>query len=168
MGLECVSFLVDFDNINIKFKNYYCLFILYVYFKILYLLYVCFFQNFWECDFFEFRKENIVRVILIKSDFIGVIDVKLEVYRNYRFFIDLGMIVLYYVYDEYDEIVKLSVYCRILYFSDLIVGLINFFLIEFFGNVICKVMDKMLIKEKIEELCFGVFIKYENEIVGLV
>lgn len=88
----------------------YCMYILKFY---IYYMFV-FFQNFWECDFFEFRKENIVRVILIKSDFIGVIDVKLEVYRNYRFFIDLGMIVLYYIYDEYDEIVKLSVYCRIL------------------------------------------------------
>lgn len=46
--------------------------------------------------------------------------------------------------------------------------MINVFLFEFFGNVICKVMDKMLIKEKIEELCFGVFIIYENEIVGLM
>lgn len=126
------------------------------------------YKNSWERDFFESRKENIVRVILIKSDSIGVIDAKLEAYRNYRPFIDSGMIVLHHVYDEYDEIAKLSAYCRISHFSDLIVGLINSFSTESLGNVICKAMDKMLTKEKIEELCFGVFITYENETVGSV
>lgn len=76
------------------------------------------------------------------------------------------MIVLHHIYDEYDEIAKLSAYCRISQFSDLIVGLINAFSPESLGNVICKAMDKMLTKEKIEELCFGVFITYENETVG--
>lgn len=43
------------------------------------------FKDVFEEDFFDFGKENILWVILIWSKCILVVEVKLEVYRKYKF-----------------------------------------------------------------------------------
>lgn len=53
---------------------------------------------------------NVIRVILIRSEFILFVEVKLVVYRIYKNFINIKRVFLYYVLENNDELVKFSVY----------------------------------------------------------
>lgn len=66
------------------------------------------FKDVFEEDFFDFGKENIPRVILIRSKCISVVEAKLEVYRKYKLNINKGDIFLQHEYEEYDEVAKPS------------------------------------------------------------
>lgn len=61
-------------------------------------------------EFFDFEKNNSLRVILIRSKCIPVVEAKLEVYRRYRNFISKGKIFLQHEYEDFDELAKFSAY----------------------------------------------------------
>lgn len=53
---------------------------------------------------------NVIRVILIRSELILIVEVKLVVYRIYKNFINKKRVFLYYVLENNDELVKFIVY----------------------------------------------------------
>lgn len=120
------------------------------------------------CEFFELKEENVEKIMLVVSEFVGIIDVKLRVYRKYKDDIDFGGIFLLYVYENYDEIVKLIVFKKVFLFYNYVWDLINNFFIESFESVVLKVIDILFMLEYIIILCFEVYIEYKGEDIGIV
>lgn len=59
-------------------------------------------------DFLRLNKDNIIRLILINSRFLRVIEAKHSVYREFQSDIASGKIYLQHVIEDYDEIAKVS------------------------------------------------------------
>lgn len=59
--------------------------------------------------FFNWEENNYIRIILIMSKYLLVVQVKLIVFKKYEYVIKEKNIFLQYVFDEFDEVVKLVV-----------------------------------------------------------
>lgn len=59
--------------------------------------------------FFKWKENNYIRIVLIMSKYILVVQVKLIVLKKYECVIKEKNIFLQYVFDEFDEVVKLVV-----------------------------------------------------------
>lgn len=97
-----------------------------------------------------------------------VIEVKFFVYKKFKFYIDLENIFFFYEFEEYDEIVKLSVRKKLICLFDefeKFSGEIFFDFKEIFNKVECK----CLIKEKIRDICYNVDINDDDDnCIGIV
>lgn len=81
---------------------------------------------------------------MIYSKFLCVIEVKLRVYREYKIVIDLGKIFLKYVYDDFEEILKLSVYSKMIWFCSVVKILRNN--LNCLNMILERDMDRVLIE----------------------
>lgn len=93
------------------------------------------------CDFFRWEEGNVEKLMLVLSDFFGVIDVKLRVYRKYKDDIDVNGIFLLYGYENYDEIVKLIVFKKVFGFCNFVRDLIDVFFLESFKSIVLRVIE---------------------------
>lgn len=59
-----------------------------------------------EKDLFQAQFEHPVVIFLVYSEYVGVVDAKLKVYKKYREIIDKYNIHLQHAYEEFDEIAK--------------------------------------------------------------
>lgn len=95
-------------------------------------------------------------MILIYSKSLRVIEAKLRVYREYQNIIDPGNIYLHHVYEDMEELAKLSAHKKISNLHRCVRELKNTFDIENVPYLIKYVADTVLTEEKIRGLCFGV------------
>lgn len=114
------------------------------------------------------EKENLVKLILVHSDSMGIIDAKLRVYQKYRGYIEAYNIYLQHVYEEFDEIVQSIAYKNVSYFEEFVGAMIEAFSKESLEAVIIEAIDMSLIEDNIAKLCYEVSIEYKNDIVGTV
>lgn len=114
------------------------------------------------------EKENLVKMILVHSDSMGIIDAKLRVYQKYRDYIDANNIYLQHGYEEFDEIVQSIAYKNVSYFEGFVEAMIEAFSKESLEAVIIEAIDMSLIEDNIAKLCFEVSIEYKNDFVGTV
>lgn len=100
----------------------------------------------WE-RFLQDNKENQVRVILIHSKSLRVIEAKLRVYREYKSVIDSGKIFLHHVYDDFEEISKLSAHSKMTWLCSVVQTLRNN--LDCLNAILEKDMDRVLTEENI-------------------
>lgn len=60
--------------------------------------------------FFYLIFRKLVRVIWIYSKLVNVVDVKLIVFMNYEFFFKKDKIYIYYIFEDFDNVIKFLVY----------------------------------------------------------
>lgn len=102
-------------------------------------------------DFFDLGKENIPRVILIRSKCISVVKAKLEVYSKYK-----GDIFLQHEYEEYDEVAKLSACATISSFCCYVESVVDAFTTDF-SKKLKKYYCKRLTARRFTRMCHDVF-----------
>ncbi|XP_034317808.2 uncharacterized protein [Magallana gigas] len=100
----------------------------------------------WE-RFLQDNHENQVRVILIHSKSLRVIEAKLRVYREYKSVIDSGKIFLHHVYDDFEEISKLSAHSKMTWLCTVVQTLRNN--LDCLNAILEKDMDRVLTEENI-------------------
>lgn len=97
--------------------------------------------------FLQDNRENQVRVILIHSKSLRVIEAKLEVYREYKTVIDSGKIFLQHVYDDYEEISKLSAHSKMTWLCSVVQTLRNH--LDCLNTILEGDMGRVLTEENI-------------------
>lgn len=98
----------------------------------------------------------------------GVIDAKLKVYRRYQHYIEGSDIILHHIYDELDELAKLSAYRRVSSYSKLLRSFVDVFPTEHINEKIANSVNELLTRERIRKICREVFIVYKTDQVGSV
>lgn len=113
---------------------------------------------------FKYGKQNeAVKLLLISSKSLRVIETKLRVYIEFRFDIDSQKILLQHEHDEdYDEIAKISAYKKTSGFNGIVEASTNL------STILDQAADRALRFGNIERICFGVDIKDEGKHVGTV
>lgn len=107
-----------------------------------------------------------MRVILIKSDSLPIVEAKFEVYKALRDHINSGNMFLHHVMEEYDEIAKLSFHRKLSYFSGKILDLSNNIPIASLTTIITEAAENVFTHSKIRNLCHSAMIRYDGEDVG--
>lgn len=121
-----------------------------------------------ESGFLDQANKNLTRVLLIKAKSIGVIDAKLIVYGNCKYDVDRLDIYLQHIYEDFDEIAKLSAYKKISYYRNFVREMIDTFSTYNLDRVIIKSMERVLTRENIRRVCFEVVVRHDNNYVGTV
>lgn len=119
---------------------------------------------------FKYGKKNeAVKLLLISSKSLRVIETKLRVYREFRFDIDSQKILLQHEHDEdYDEIAKISAYKKTSGFNGIVEALRKSIPSTNLSTILDQAADRALRFGNIERICFGVDIKDEGKHVGTV
>lgn len=105
------------------------------------------------------KKEDIVKVILIRSNFLNVIDAKCSVYKKYDNNIDLESVHLQHEFEEYDEVFKSCAHKRIIQFRKLLEKYMKSILKLNIKTIIEEAANKALSREKITQLCYNSVIR---------
>lgn len=119
---------------------------------------------------FKYGKQNeAVKLLLISSKSLRVIETKLRVYIEFRFDIDSQKILLQHEHDEdYDEIAKISAYKKTSGFNGIVEALRKSILSTNLSTILDQAADRALRFGNIERICFGVDIKDEGKHVETV
>lgn len=105
---------------------------------------------------------------MIKSESIGVVDAKLKVYEKCKDVINTGNIFFQHIYEDFDEIAKLSAYSMIITYRKFTEEMENTFSHNHLKTVINTSMDSVLTNENIRELCYDFDVIYKGHYVGSV
>lgn len=73
-----------------------------------------------------------------------------------------------HIYEDFDEIAKLSAYKKISYYRNFVREMIDTFSTYNLDRVIIKSMDRVLTRENIRRVCFEVVVRHDNNYVGTV
>lgn len=111
-------------------------------------------SNDWE-KFLQDNQEHQVKVILIHSKSVRVIEAKLNVYKEYKTVIDSGKIYLQHVYDDFEEISKLSEHNKMTWLGSVVKILRNN--LDRLNSILVKDMDRILTEENILKPCQKAF-----------
>lgn len=84
---------------------------------------------------------------MIHSKSLRVIEAKLRVYREYKTVIDSGKILLHHVYDDFEEISKLSAHSKMTWLCSVVKTLRN--TLDCLNTILEKDMDRVLTEENI-------------------
>lgn len=109
----------------------------------------------WE-RFLQDNQQDQVRVILIHSKSLRVIEAKLKVYRKYKSVIDSGNIFLQHVYDDYEDISKLCVHNKLNWLCGVVKTLRNN--LDCLNTILKTDMDIVLTEENILKPCEKEFV----------
>lgn len=107
-----------------------------------------------------------MRIILIKSDSLPIVEAKLEVYRALRYHLYFENILLHHVFENYEEIAKLSFHKKLSFLSDTIKDLSNSIPINNLTKMITDAEEKVFTNRNIRDLCHGVIIRDNGKYVG--
>lgn len=119
-----------------------------------------------KLEFFHLNEDNIVKVILIKSESLSIIEAKLIVYRKFKHFINNRKVLLQHVLEDFDEVAKMSTYERLSSFCVFVESVINTFTVDLYMTINESIFDKLLTPEKLREQCYEVFIRANYKAVG--
>lgn len=104
----------------------------------------------WE-RFLQAKQKDQVKVILIHSKSLRVIEAKLKVYREYKTDIDSSNIFLNHVYDDFGEVSKLRVHNKLTALLDAVKTLS--YNLDYLNTVLQNVTDIVLTEKNILKLC---------------
>lgn len=90
------------------------------------------------------------------------------VYGKCKDYVDRLDIYLQHIYEDFDEIAKLSAYKKISFYINFVRGMIYSFFTYNLKRVINKSMDRVLTRANIRRVCFEVVVRYDNNYVGTV
>lgn len=128
-----------------------------------------FFQNSNEWTHFLQRDKNDeIRVILIHSKSLPLIQAKLVVYKTYESEIKSKHIFLHHEFDDYEEISKMSAKQKLLRFRLTVDVLSESIPSREIPNIIKEAASQALTSQNIRQLCFDAFIDDEGKNVGTV
>lgn len=113
------------------------------------------------------KNENILKVILVHSKSLRVIETKLRVYREYEGLFRSKMLHIQHEYDDFDEIAKKSANAKAMSFQRTIQSLIQSIPYEELFSIIDEASKKAYSRENIRNICFNEFIT-DGENVGTV
>lgn len=118
--------------------------------------------------FLQANRNDIVRIILIKSDSLPIVEAKLEVYKVFKSHIDSKNILLHHEFEEYNEIAKLSFHRKMSLFCEKIQDLSSSIPIVNLTTIINEAEDRALTMANIKQLCYEANIKHDGKDVGTV
>lgn len=98
--------------------------------------------------FLQTNSENIIKVILIQSKSLHVIEAKLRVYREFQQEIDSGNIVLQHVLEDYEEVAKLSLYHTVNSMCSFIDFLKDVLHIKHLDQILTRAFDSVLTRKQ--------------------
>lgn len=107
-------------------------------------------------------------IFLVYSEYVGVVDAKLKVYKKYREIIDEYDIHLQHAFEEFDEIAKSVALRRV---SQCCMLITDMFKLQFVSNMEPQEITDFantLTQDDIMKLCYEVHIVYKNKSVGTV
>lgn len=107
-----------------------------------------------------------MRVILIKSDSLPIVEAKREVYKALTDHINSENLFLHHVLEEYDEIAKMSFHKKLSSFSCNILDLSKNIPIPRLTNIIMKAGEDVFTRRNIRHLCHSAIIRNDGSIVG--
>lgn len=117
-------------------------------------------------EFLEANKHDDVRVILIKSDSLPIVEAKLEVYKALKVHIISENMFLHHELEEYDEIAKLSFHRKLSSFSGKILDLSKNIPIASLTKIIMEAEENVFTCRNIRDLCHSAVIRNEGRYVG--
>lgn len=107
-----------------------------------------------------------MRVILIKSDSLPIVEAKFEVYKALKDRINSEKMCLHHVLEEYDEIAKLSFHRKLSSFSGIIEDLSKNIPIEGLTTIIKEAEEKVFTHWNVRNLCYSAIIRNGERYVG--
>lgn len=107
-------------------------------------------SNDWE-RFLQADQKDPVKVILVHSKSMRVIEAKLKVYREYKTVIDSSNLFLQHVYDDVEEISKLSVHNKLTWLSDAVKTFRKN--LKYLNTILKSDMDDIFTEEYLLEPC---------------
>lgn len=107
-------------------------------------------SNDWE-RFLQADQRDPVKVILVHSKSMRVIEAKLKVYRKYKTVIDSSNLFLQHVYDDVEKISKLSVHNKLTWLSDAVKTFRKN--LKYLNTILKSDIDDILTEEYLLELC---------------
>lgn len=121
----------------------------------------------WE-QFLRADGKDVVRTILIESDSLPVIETKLAVYKEFKQHVDSKNIFLQHVFEDYDEIVKLSALHKISWFSILVEKLSKSVPTDNIRDIVETAVNDSITQANVNYICFRVNIQDKLENIGTV
>lgn len=109
-----------------------------------------------------------MRVILIQSKCMPIIEAKLEVYKRFKSHIDSENIFLLHKFEEYDEVAKLSAHKKISCFCDVLQDLSRSIPYDSLRGILDTAAAKSLTGDKIRSICYSVYLFDDTKAVGTV
>lgn len=109
-----------------------------------------------------------VRLILVQSKYLRVIEAKLKVYNEYKDEIESENLLLQHVFDDYDEIAKLCAYKKLSWIFGIVECSRILFNRKRLPRIINEALDCVLTPEYIRRFCRGCIIYIDGNPVGSV
>lgn len=97
-----------------------------------------------------------------------MIDAKLAVYRRYEYYLKEETIYLHHALENDENIVKMSAYRRVNSFDTVVNSISQSIPIESVETILQSAFDKVLSRETISGLCYGIFLRDRNVDVGTI
>lgn len=114
-------------------------------------------------DFLRINKDNIIRLILINSRYLRVIEAKHSVYREFQSDIASEKIYLQHVIEDYDEIAKVSAWKKLSWFTDMVELIIDEFPFAQLSEILSEAANLVFNKKNITGLCLSVHINDDKK-----
>lgn len=109
-----------------------------------------------------------VRLFLVQSKYMRVIEAKLKVYNEYKVQIESGNILLQHVFDDYDEIAKLCAYKKLSWILGIVECLLKLFNRKRMPFIINEALDCVLTPTYIRRFCRACKLDVDGNAVGSV
>lgn len=110
-------------------------------------------------NFFQLEQAGIVKVILVHSNCLNVIDTKYIVYEKYKKSFNLESIHIQHELEDYDELFRLCAHEKINQQQEFVKSLMKSIPIDNIPTIVQEAADKVLAKENITQLCFSSVIR---------
>lgn len=107
-----------------------------------------------------------MRIILIKSDSLPIVEAKLEVYNAFQYHIYSNNIYLHHEFEKYDEIAKFSFHRKLSSLSDAIEDISKSIPIANLTRIIIDAEEEVFTDRNIRDLCHRVIIRDDEKYVG--
>lgn len=112
------------------------------------------FQHFLDGD-------NPIKVILITSKSLPIVEAKLTVYKKYKHVINKKNIFLQHEHEEFDDVAKLIAYQKVMEFCSSVESVINAFSVDLY-KIVSDYEGRPLTANKIREMCLKAFNESEH------
>lgn len=109
-----------------------------------------------------------VRLILVQSKYMRVIEAKLKVYNEYKVEIESGNILLHHVFDDYDEIAKLCANKKLSWILGIVECSLKLFNRKRMPRIINEALDCVLTPTYIRRFCRACKLDVDGIAVGSV
>lgn len=117
-------------------------------------------------SFFRPSSGTLIKVIWIYSKSVHIIDAKLAVFQTYASYLNEETIYLHHRLDDAENVLKFSAYQQVKSIGTVVESISESVPIDSLEAILQAANDKVLSKDTIRELCYGIFLKDKSENVG--